>query len=223
MADVSNKTLVIVLTVSVAVFLVGVLVSVSNMGGLDELTGLAVTNSTGQAQLTVTSTTELTNQLTSINWGSGYVNSSHTNCTLDSEATVGLGCVSFSSQSSGFLLENTGNNNISVNYTSDGDASTFLGGTGPQFNIKATPNSAASQSGESSTTDSVTSCNNAWGASTYTSITTTGIFLCGSGSTYPLSFEADRDAVVVDVQVLIPEDAPIAAKSATITFNGASS
>ena len=223
MSDISNKTLAVVVSVSVAIFLIGVLLSVQSKQGLTGITGLATTNQTGTAQLTVTSATELTNQVSSINWGSGFVNASHTNCTMDSEGTLGLGCVTFSSQSSGFLLENTGNTNLSVNYTSDSTAATFIGGTTPLFRLKASPNSVESQSGESSATDTVTSCNNTWTPSSYTDVTTAGAFLCGTSTSYPLSSEAAQDAVVIDITVLIPENAPAAAKSAVLTFNGASS
>ena len=207
------------MVIAAGVFLVGVLISVVKPGGLIQFTGRVTS---GQAQLTVTSVTELTNQVSSANWGSGYVNASFTNCTMDSEGTLGSGCVSFSAQSSGFLLENTGNTNISVNYTSDKAAAAFIGGTGPLFQLKASPNSVESQSGEFSATDTVASCVNTWSPSSYTDITTAGTYLCGNATNKALRFDADRDAAVIDITVLIPEDAVIEAKSATLTFNAAS-
>lgn len=222
MADLSNNSLALILVVSVAVFLIGVYVSVSHSDD-NYLTGYAVSTKTGQAQLTVTSVTELTNQMTSMNWGSGYINQSYDNCTIDSENNVGVGCSQFSAVSTGFLLENTGNTNVSVNYSSNKDAASFIGGTGPEFKIKISPNSVESQSGESSNADSAASCENGWSPSSYTEVTTGGSFLCGSISTYPFSFEAHRDAAVVDVKLVIPEDAAIEAKTATLTFNAVSS
>ena len=220
MADLSNKTLATIMAVALGIFLVGVVLNTTIPGGLLRITGKA----TGTAQLTITSVTELTNQVSSINWGSGYVNASYNNCTMDSEGTLGAGCVTFTAQTSGFLMENTGNTNLSVNYTSDSAAAAFIGGTNPEFQLKVSPNSVEGQSGESSATDTVTSCVNNWSPGTYTDITTAGTYMCGNSTAAGrlFRFEGDRDAAVVDIRVVIPEDAPIEAKSATLTFNGAS-
>jgi len=221
--DISNKTLAVLLVAVMFVSLGGTLISLERMGKAGiAITGRATDTDTGVAQLELTSVTELTNHVPAINWGSGYVDSAYTNCTMDSEGNLGSGCVSFTSQSNGFLLENTGNTNLSVNYTSDKDATTFIGGTNSKFQLKVNENSVEGQSGENSTQDTVASCGGAWTPATYTDITTGGSYLCGSGSSYPLSFEASEDAAVVDIRVVVPEDAPLGQKNATLTFTGTS-
>ena len=221
--EISNKTVATLLLLAIAVSLAGTLVSLNKIGRLGiSITGMPVDASTGIAQLQVSVATELTNQYPTINWGNGYVNATYNNCTMDSEGNL-TGCVDFSAVSSGFLLENTGNTNLSVNYTSDKNASAFINGTDPSFQLKVNENSVEGQSGESSPLDTVASCGGAWTPSTYTEVTISGSYLCGNATTYPLSPASDRDSVVVDLKVRVPEDSPATGqKTATITFTGTS-
>jgi len=186
------------------------------------ITGKVVNTSTGTVQLEILTLTELTNQVPIIDWGSGFV-SGATNCTLDSDGTFGLGCQSFTTVNDGFLLENTGNTNLSVNFTSNKNATTFINGTNPEFQYKVSPNSIEGQSGENSTLDSVVSCENNWSTSVYLDINNSGSVICGNSTFFPLSFQATKDAAVFDVRVVIPEDAPQGPKTATLTFFGTSS
>ena len=218
--EVSNKIIVALLLATMAVSLAGTLVSLNKIGKLGfSITGMAVNTSTGVAQLYVGTLTELTNQYPTIDWGSGFVNGSFTNCTMDSEGNL-IGCIAFTAQTSGFLLENTGNTDMSVNYSSTKNATDFINGTNPSFQLKVSPNSVEQQSGETSTLDTTASCGNVWTPSTYTEVTTGGSYLCGNATTYPLESEGDRDAAVVDIKVRVPEDSPVGQKTVTITFTG---
>lgn len=221
--EVSNKIIAVLLVLAIGVSLTGTLVSLNKIGRYGfSITGMAVNTSTGVAQLTIGVITELTNQVPTIDWGNGFVNGSYTNCTMDSEGNLSGGCVGFSSQSSGFLLENTGNTLMSVNFTSDKNASVFINGTNPSFQLKVSPNSIEGQSGESSAQDTTPSCGNAWTPSSYTEVNLTGSYLCGNSTTYPFDYEGTKDATVVDLVVRVPENSPAGAKQVTITFTGVS-
>ena len=148
-------------------------------------TGAATSSAIGEANITISSSTSLTNQNTLINFGSGTVNASCNFCLLDSNGTSsgrfsngsntsneGIAtplhtcCVSFTLPTAGFLLENTGNNNVSVGYTCAGNCTTVtFFGSSTTFNatstgimIRIAPNNIAKQSGESGAVDTSNSC-----------------------------------------------------------------
>ncbi len=222
--QISNKTIAVLMALTIMASLAGTLVSLNKIGKVGfSITGMAVNTTYGVARLYVGALTELTNQVPTIDWGSGYVNSSFgNNCTMDSEGNMS-GCVSFTPVYYGFLLENTGNRPLSVNFTSDKNATDFINGTDPSFQLKVTPNSVRQQANEStSTLDIATSCGNAWYPSTYTEVNTSGWYLCGNETAYPFSFAANIDAAVVDLLVRVPETSPPGQKNATLTFIGTS-
>ena len=191
MADYSNRTIVALLAVALVITVVGTLVSVSKLnelgGTYTYLTGAATSTSTGQTNITITSTTSLTLANTNINFGSGRLNGSAKACAIDTNNSVlniwsngttsggnfvnddRTGCVSFTGPTSGFLLENTGNNNVSVGYTCSGNCTRLLftgSGLGGAISwgytngldIKISAQSKRKQSGESGVTDGNPSC-----------------------------------------------------------------
>ncbi|MFC1705061.1 hypothetical protein ACFLZ6_01890 [Nanoarchaeota archaeon] len=221
--EVSNKTIAALLLVAIAVSLTGTFVSLNKVGKVDfPITGMASNRSQGKARLYVGALTELTNQVPTIDWGTGYVNSTFTNCTMDSEGNL-TGCVSFTPVYEGFLLENTGNKALSVNFTSDKNATDFINGTAPSFQLKMTPNSIRQQANESIVVlDNAASCGDNWYPSTYTEVNVTGWFLCGNETEYPFNFQTNQDAAVVDLLVRVPENSPTGQKNVTLTFTGTS-
>lgn len=228
--DLSNKAIFAILAVTLVITVAGAFV---NMGRLYDfgylsLTGAATSSDTGTSTITISQSTSITNNFDTIQFGSGFVNSTCTACSMDSNGTATDGCCgTFNlSNSFGFLLENTGNINLSVNYTCAGNctAALFVGGTSPAFQMRATNNSDAKQSGEVSTVDTAASC---YGQSflglnftNYREVTAAGDWLCGNTTSYPLDFIDVRDAFVVDLNVSVPTDAATGVqKSATFTFN----
>ena len=226
MMKLSNKSIFAILAVTLVITIAGTLVNLSKIYdfGYLGLTGSAVSTDQGNATITITQQTSITNNFNDIQFGSGYVNSSCTVCNMDSNGSGNFGCCgtfnwtrgsSTPHNFSGFLLENTGNINLSLNYTCAGNctAAQFIGGTSPAFQIRATTNFNSQQSGESGTTDTSASCggattNGLLNLSTYTGVTAAGDFICGNSTTYPLSFLSGNDAIVIDLNVSIPEDAP---------------
>lgn len=229
MLSASNKTIAILLIIALTITFLSTFITIDRLTGF-RLTGAATDTETGVSNLTISSVTQITNQVALIEFGSGYVNSSCSSCVMDSDGKhnqTGRCCMGFNNVSSGFLLENTGNENISVNYTCAGNctAAQFIGGTSPAFKIKATANSAAGQSGENGAADSVVSCFTNFNITGYADVTVGGDWICGTLTTFNLSYANAQDAFVVDLNLSIPHDAPAGdgSKSATFTFNAHSS
>jgi hypothetical protein len=238
MVSVSNKTVVVLLGVALMVTLVGTFLSVTQLfdraSGPTLLTGAATDSASGTSTVTISATTSMTNNEAETSFGSGYANASSTNCMLTTEGTQNLSdgsghndCIGFNNTNVGFLLENTGNQNISVNYTCAGSCSseTFIGGNKSNFEIRALTNSAYSQLGEQGVTDTIASCpnegtGNAKLNNTYVNVTAAGHWLCGNQSWYSLQFGDQQDAIVVHLNVTISPDAATGAQqTATFTFN----
>lgn len=216
--------------------------------GFFVITGAGSSSQVGVANLTITSVTSITNQVALLDFGSGYINTSCATCIMDSNRGSNLSgpcCFQFNSLTSGFLLENTGNENISINYSCTGNctAAQLIGGVSPGFEMMVTNNSGSDQSGESGEIDTEASCvglgfygwnmttnNNIYSISNvsregvYNSITSNGAWLCGNSTIYPLNFKNSQDAGVVDINITIPDSAPggEGMMNATFTFNAIS-
>ncbi|MBW3023150.1 hypothetical protein KY308_03535 [Candidatus Woesearchaeota archaeon] len=102
-----------------------------------------------------------------------------------------------------FEIENDGTVNISVNFSSDKDAGSFLGGTSPQFQIK----------GKVKETGACPSL-----VTDYTEMLATPQNICPI-----LRFGQSKDMFRAPIQLRIPNDAPSGEKNATITFTAAKS
>ncbi|MEK6809143.1 MAG: hypothetical protein AABY40_00555 [Nanoarchaeota archaeon] len=231
MKELSNKTIFAILAVTLIIALTGTFVNMGRIYGIEYLglTGAATAADSGNATITISQSTSITNNFDFIQFGAGFVNSSCTVCVMDTNGIITAACCGTFNQSNnlGFLLENTGNVNLSVNYTCTGScaAAEFIGGTNPAFQIRATNNSFATQAGEISAADTLGSCNNdlfrGFNITNYSvSVAASGHWLCGNGSVFPLDFTDNQDAFVVDLNVSVPSDAPTAAiRNATFVFN----
>lgn len=87
---------------------------------------------TGEANLTVETLAQINFTNSSINWGSGIVNSGQTAAYLDSTVgTVVNG--NWTAVTGGLVIDNIGNTNVTLNLTAGADAAGFIGGTGPSY------------------------------------------------------------------------------------------
>ncbi len=259
MQEISNKTMVLWLGVALIIILASTFFTFQKISSFDQtfdvITG-APSFSFGETNITVSSVTSLSLQTggngTAINFGTGYVNGSCSACFMDSngvssnwfgngsntsQSNQAVCCVSFTVPTSGFLLENTGNTNLSVGYTCSGNCTfgSFLGGVRSPgmggLEIKVTSNNVAAQSGEDGGTDTATSCrgggllyrDSGWnitnsssyvggtaggiGSGVYTSLTI-GHYLCGNTSNFPLMADNTQDAAVIDINLTVLADAP---------------
>ena len=76
MKDISNKTIVAMLAMAVVITVLGTFISINKLSltndlGFSFLTGAATSSTTGVTNLTITSQTSITNQVNSIEFGSG--------------------------------------------------------------------------------------------------------------------------------------------------------
>jgi len=249
---VPNNIIVGLLIIAFVVTLFSTLINVNQIfsgGNFGLITGAATNTTTGTSTLTVQSNTELSLQITTINFGSGYVNGTNASCTecvMDTAEGINSGnvscCAGFNNITAGFLIENTGNENISVNFTCDGDcnATEFINGTSPLFQFRMTNSSDGATDGSApnntadTNTDTSASCSSGagvgWNYSSWSDMPYSdaafGLDLCGSNDTteYYFAPNAAEDAAIMDIKVSIPEDAVTGSqKTATITFGATSS
>lgn len=186
MRNISNKVMVLLLTFALVITIASTIFTLQKLSSFSQtfsvITG-APSFSFGETNITVSSVTSLSlasGNGTAISFGTGYVNGSCNGCQMDSNGIstnfFGNGsntttnvnqatcCVSFTIPTSGFLLENTGNTNLSVGYTCTGNCTfaTYLGGVRSPgmggLEIKVTANTVASQTGEEGVTDTTMSC-----------------------------------------------------------------
>lgn len=184
MKQVSQGTILGLLLLALVLSIGGTIVSLMKLNqlGTEALSGAPTSIAFGEANITITGTTSLTNQVNTLNFGSGRVNASCDICELEtnhvnvnhysngsnaSNTSTGVQCcVSFTFVSNGFLLENTGNVNMSINISCNGNCShaSFIGGSLPVTTgfhglmLKVTPNNVALQPGEDGGTDTAGSC-----------------------------------------------------------------
>ncbi|HDQ60106.1 MAG TPA: hypothetical protein ENN30_02835 [Candidatus Woesearchaeota archaeon] len=200
MDDISNKTLAILVGIAIVISLIGLL----NMekGRVAYFTGAGTS---GEGPVTFNATSELSILVSdSINWGDGRVNSDAPNATLDSSAgTVEGG--SWTPIEAYIKITNDGTVNISVNVSAgeNQNAEGLIGGTNPEFKIKAHETETGACAGTL--------------ISEWTSVpnsTETPIVICNL-----LRHGIDQDEFNVSARVVIPSDAEAGERNATLTFS----
>lgn len=194
---------VAVIAVVISIFAAGVTyLSVASFSS--KISGLA----TGEANLTVESIAQINFSRSTVNWGSGTVDSAQTKAYLDT--TMGTVVNGNWTARTGLVLENVGNNNVSVNLSGTKTAATLLGGTGPvyQWNV------SANESGSNFTG----SCFNI----TATGAEKLGVFVNVNTSATAmycgiLQFVNNADQIRIDFNVTVPNDAQTGATGDVIT------
>ena len=125
--QVSNKAIAVLLVAALAVYLGGTVISLNRLGTLLQPppSGLATSSSSCNVTLRIATQTAIAWQSSTIEWGSGYVDGSCSNCTMQvntSSNRVGAEndgfdrtcCVSFNWSNESLLLKNTGNQVVSL-------------------------------------------------------------------------------------------------------------
>jgi len=146
--------------------------------------------------VTVTSTANINFTSDNITFGSGVVTGGQTFAYLDTEGNIVDG--SWGAVSSGFVLENIGNVNVSLNITASNDADGFIGGTSPAYNYKISDVESASCTGG--------------GAGSYIPLNESGPELACAIFSYHNSY----DAINLDINLTIPHDASQGELNSTI-------
>ncbi len=196
-----------VCAVIISVLAIGIgYLSVSNL--VTKISGLVTT---GEANLTVETRAEINFTSRYVNFSSGRVNQASTAASL---FTVGAGTVSGGNwtASSGMIIENIGNVNVSLNLSVAKNASQFIGGTNPvyEWNLSDTATEADSCTNIAGNGDSPRM--NIF----YQANTTPSIALGGLGCAVFRS-RAASDRIRLDFNLTVPEDSLTGALGDVIT------
>lgn len=196
-----DTLLLTIAVVAVLVSAVGVGFTYYNMVGFQAwLTGFATDTAT--ANVTITSAAAINFTTDNIDWGSGAFPLGVDNVTLATDGS-GNSRGNWTNVSQGFILENIGNINISINISTDNNSTVFIGGTadsGPLYQYNVT-------NSESGTCDAE---NITFG--TYYDANTTTTLVCGI-----MRFEAGNDELRIDLKVRIPSDSSTGARASVMT------
>lgn len=191
----SNNVVLYLLISAIGISLVGTFMLYNETS----VTGYATT---GLTNLTIETRTEINFTVDNINFGTGYVKSSCSTCTMDSEGNTGSCCVDFHGETNGFTIENIGNTNVSLNVSFAKDADTLLGGNTATNSYQLKASNGANPG-----------CTGTLGSTSYTEI--------GAGTQYnicdDMNFRVGTNEVDVDIKVVIPEDSHRGHLSDTIT------
>ena len=191
----------IIAIVAVGVALVNLGITINKISNIKQITGYAAAD-TGQANLTITSLASIAFVTNTVDWGSGHVNETPTSAYMDTEGNVVDG--NWSAVSQGLTLQNDGNCNVTFTLTTSNDADGFIGGSASTNNYKI-----------KISVNETDACQNMTPLSSYTEATASAQDACGTP--YGLGFTSTLDAIDVDINITIPEDATSGAKGSIIT------
>ena len=209
MDEISNKTLAILLIGAIIISLGGTLISLNRLARIKVpmITGFYGAAEEAEVKLEITSLVQVNFTTDTIDWGAGTITSNY--CVLNSyDAAIGSNCSGFTPNTAGLVLENIGNQNVTLNITMGKDAATFITGTSPvcQWNVSVLePGSAP---GLALTAGAWQTCG------------TTAVVVCNSTGNGFLAADA-ADTLQFDVRVEIPTDALSGSKTNVMTASAA--
>lgn len=217
---ISNKTLAFLVFVAILVSLFGTFLSLNKLkyiGPAQPITGMGTTPA-GNATLTVVTLSELNFTDKSVAWGAGYVNTSggYTVCKLNTTDAYppASGCANFTQETTGLIIENDGNTNLTIQLSSNVSAGTdFIGGTNPAFRYNVSNN-------ENFACLNVSGNEHPWDFNaneSFKDVNTTG---AGTIVCPRLQYTDANDSLKIHLHVEIPYDAPAAAWGALLTATG---
>ncbi|HLD18844.1 MAG TPA: hypothetical protein VJB90_02440 [Candidatus Nanoarchaeia archaeon] len=135
MADISNKTLALLMVAAIVVSLGGLFISLDRLGSFqNSITGFAASNVTGRANVTIENVAGITISDNIINFGtcnlptSGTVNVSSNESNTGGTCTDGTGDVDWFPDN--LSIRNDGNTNLNITIRTDSNVSKFLGTSG---------------------------------------------------------------------------------------------
>ncbi|MFH1064362.1 MAG: hypothetical protein V1729_04740 [Candidatus Woesearchaeota archaeon] len=208
--DLSNKTLTIIVIITLAVAFSSTMLFYSKFKG-DKLTAAATTDQ-AVARLNITSRASINFTISSVDWGSGYVNETVYYCQLNTEGLNDPGnCTNFTTVSEGLRIENDGNRNVQLNISTNNTAAQFLGGTGPLYQWKFGFNESDSCGSAGVGSTCVTNAS-ALNYQSYTTTPTTSVEVCPC-------FRSDNtnDVLNLELQLRVPSDSFTGLRESTIT------
>ena len=196
MADISNKTLAILVGIAIVVSIVGIM-------SLGKPSVLYITGSatSGNVSVNLTSATSVLIKY-NINFGNGRVLGSNASAILESNNTAAKGG-SWTWTKQYVYVENDGTVNETINVSSGTSIASWLGGTTPHMYVEGwvtEPNA----------------CTDAATMSTYKTVDAQNaqVRLCRD-----LLFGSANDTVNASVKLTVPSDAPSGKKNVVLTFS----
>ncbi len=208
--DISNKSLAILLVVSIVISLGGLIVF-TTLGG-DKLTG-AATSPIALARVNITARASINWTVNSVDWGTGFVNDTAQFCVLNTEGENNINnCSQFTTVYEGLRLENDGNRRVSLNLSTNNTAAQFIGGTGALYQWKLANNESNScgDPGPGNTCSVNASALQYQGA--YSTVSNTPVEVCPC-----YNFQNSDDFINAELQILIPSDSLTGVRESTIT------
>ena len=212
MSQVSNKTLAAILVATMILSIGGTLASLNRLKSIDQagITGMAATEYAG-VNVTVTSTSSINFTVNNVNFGTGTVGSGCSFCILNTSGVTDGCCVSFTPPTpTGLVVQNIGNKNLTLNFSFDMTAATYIGGTGPLFQINVTENETNSCLNNSNIGPG-TALNTTWN-NTFGNVLAANMQICTN-----FRPEAANDELRVNVRLKIPDNSITGARNATLT------
>jgi hypothetical protein len=207
--DLSNKTLAILLGISIVISLGGLMVFMTRGG--EQLTGAAI-SPTALARINITTRASINWTVYSVDWGTGFVNETATYCVLNTEGENNpSNCTNFTSVYEGLRLENDGNRVVSVNLSTNVTPAEFLGGTDPWFQWKMAENES-DVCGNKQGNNCVINATALQFRENYTTVSTTPVLMCPC-----MNFRNQNDTINVELQVKVPTDSYYGVRESTLT------
>ncbi|MFO7710357.1 MAG: hypothetical protein R6V53_01180 [Candidatus Woesearchaeota archaeon] len=233
MEEISNKTIAVLLMAAIVVSLGGTLITLNKLTqpGFTGVSGLAGSNTTGQASVEVIEITEISFVDDTVDFGSGFVADTCSYCEMVSNGTRDEACCEgagtgnlwndTANYQDGLLLRNDGNYNMSLQLNSSTNATEMFGNNAnASFQFRAV---AGFDSDHPGSDDTVNSCNSGFISGWQNLTQGTPLNLCGApGTDYDFLYSSSEDEVELEIRVQIPDDAPKQANTATIYVIGES-
>jgi hypothetical protein len=186
--EISNNFLALLVVVAIVVVLAGFMMPA-------KITGNAGNTGTLAGTLGETTAINFTND--TINFGTIQVPGLAPSCQVDTESNSN--CTGDTAPANGFVVENTGNKDVSLQLATGKNAADLLGGTTPSYQWKVSDVAAGS-------------CTGAANAYVNVNKTSPGTVICSNFSAY-----SGRDDINIDVLLVVPSDATPGAKTDTFT------
>ncbi len=189
----SNKSFIVLLGISIILLMLGFVLF------KEEIVGWGVFGQ-GNVSINLSSETSILVKQ-NINFGSGRVNSTLANATLDSSQASAYGGTWNWLNPQYVYVENDGTVNISVNITASDNATAFVSGTNPKYQIKGIvtePNSCTENFN-----------------TTYFDLKNMSQSLCGL-----LRHAHTVDSFNISIKLVVPSDASAGIRTSTLTFTG---
>ena len=208
--DLSNKTLAILLGVSIVISLGGLIVFLTQEG--DQITG-AATSPIAIARINITSRASINWTVYTVDWGTGYVNETAQYCVLNTEGfNDPNNCTNFTTVYQGLRLENDGNRVVSLNLSTNVTPAQFIGGTDPWFQWKLANNESDSCGDQQSGNTCALNASALQYQGAYSTVDNVGVEVCPC-----FKFQNSNDTINVELQVKVPSDSYTGVRESTIT------